>query len=143
MNKVPAVGSSQKERDSIFSISDEIRERQEIGVCITGFNLEDKHVNCPDKISCPGVRMFINPDNENQYFCPKCGDTIDVNQAVYKKGIKPSYSDNNKENNTFIIAQQDKKIRDRKLDELADMMDDADLKAMLGESAYLVDEWES
>ena len=43
MNKVPAVGgSSQKERDSIFSISDEIRERREIGVCITGINLEDK-----------------------------------------------------------------------------------------------------
>ena len=25
--------------------------------------------------------MFINPKNENQYFCPKCGDTLDVNQA--------------------------------------------------------------
>ena len=130
----------QKKRDSIFSIFDEIRERLEIGVCITGINLEEKHVNCPDKISCPGVRMFINPKNENQYFCSKCGDILDVNEATFKRGIKPTFSDD-KENNTSIFAQD--KRKDRKLDELADMMNDADLKAMLGESAYLVDQWES
>ena len=76
-----------------------------------------KHVNCTDKISCPGVRMYINPKNENQYFCPRCGDTLDINQATYKKGIKPSYSDNSKDNNTFIIAQQNKRDRKSDLDE--------------------------
>ena len=88
--------------------------------------------------------MFINPKNENQYFCPRCGDTLDIKQATFKKGIKPSYSDNSKENNTFIIAQQQDKnrIRDR-ISKLQDMMSDEDLKTMLGESAHLVEEWES
>ena len=98
-------------------------------------------MNCPDKISCPGVSMFINPKNENQYFCHRCGDTLDIDQATYKKGIKPTFSDS-KDNNTFVISQQDKR-KDRKLDELADMMDDSDLNGMLRESAYMVDQWES
>ncbi|MGD1836846.1 MAG: hypothetical protein ACPKPY_02155, partial [Nitrososphaeraceae archaeon] len=109
--------------DSLFSISDISRERREIGVCITSTNNpEKKHVNCPDKISCPGVRMFINPQNKNQYFCPRCGDTLDIDQATYKRGIKPTFSDNKENsNNTFIIAQQTKR-RDRKLSELQNIM---------------------
>ncbi|MGD1835744.1 MAG: hypothetical protein ACPKQO_08475 [Nitrososphaeraceae archaeon] len=127
--------------DSIYSISDISRERSEIGVCITSTNNpEEKHVNCPDKISCPGVRMFINPDNENQYFCPRCGDTLDIDQATYKRGIKPTFSDNDgKNNNTFIIAQQNKRDRKSDLDGEDEMIDD-DLKALLGQSAYLVEE---
>ena len=81
--------------------------------------------------------MFINPDNENQYFCPKCGDILDIDEATFKRGIKPSYSDNSKENNnTFIIAQKKKENR---ISQLQDTMDDEDLKTLLGESAYLVE----
>ncbi|MGD1836527.1 MAG: hypothetical protein ACPKPY_00530 [Nitrososphaeraceae archaeon] len=118
------------------------RERNEIGVCIISTNSpEKKHVNCPDKISCSGVRIFINPQNKNQYFCPRCGDTLDIDQATYKRGIKPTFSDNRENNNnTFMIAQQTKR-RDRKSDlDGEDEMIDDDLKALLGESAYLVEE---
>ncbi|MGD1836525.1 MAG: hypothetical protein ACPKPY_00520 [Nitrososphaeraceae archaeon] len=127
--------------DSMFSISDISRERSKIGVCITSTNNpSQKHVNCLDKISCSGVRIFINPKNENQYCCPRCCDILDINQATYKSGIKPTFSDNAvKNNNTFIIAQQYKRDRKSDLDDDDDKIED--LKALLGESTYLVEEW--
>ncbi|MGD1834791.1 MAG: hypothetical protein ACPKQO_03625 [Nitrososphaeraceae archaeon] len=68
---------------------------------------------------------------------PRCGDTLNINQETYKRRIKPTFSDNRENNNnTFIIAQQNK--RDRKSDLEGDEVDD--LKTLLGESAFLLEE---
>ena len=82
-NPKPAIP---KDRNSIFSTFEATRDRNEIGVCITSTNNpEKKHVNCPDTLSCPGRRMVINPDNENQYLCLHCGDTLDIDQHTRKE----------------------------------------------------------